>query len=115
MVFLEVRTSQVGDRRINTLMDLTERQRADAALRASETQFRAMFDSSAIAISLVDLSGRPMKTNRALTQLLGFTEQELCTKSWMALSTDIVPSLGPKIFDAHAVVSRGHMRRQSLP
>ena len=85
-VYLEVRTSKVGERRINTMMDLTERHRADAALRASETQFRAMFDSSALAISLVDLSGRPMKTNRALTQLLGFTEQELCSKSWMSVT-----------------------------
>ncbi len=84
--YLEVRTSRVGDRRINTLMDLTERQRADAALRASEAQFRAMFDSSALAISLVDLSGRPMKTNRALSQLLGYTEKELCEKSWMSVT-----------------------------
>ena len=86
LVFLEARTSRVGDRRITTFMDLTERQRAEAALRASEMQFRAMFDSSALAISLVDLSGRPMKTNRALTQLLGFTEQELCAKSWMSVT-----------------------------
>jgi PAS domain S-box-containing protein len=86
VVFLEVRTARVGDRRINTLMDLTERQRSDAALRASETQFRAMFDSSALAISLVDLTGRPMKTNRALSQLLGFTGQELCAKSWMSVT-----------------------------
>jgi PAS domain S-box-containing protein len=85
-LFMEIKTSQVGDRRLTTLVDLTERQRADAALRASETQFRAMFDSSALAISLVDLSGRPMKTNRALTQLLGFSEQELCTKSWMSVT-----------------------------
>lgn len=86
LVFLEARTARVGDRRITTMMDLTERQRAEAALRASETQFRAMFDSSALAISLVDLSGRPMKTNRALIQLLGFTEQELCAKSWMSVT-----------------------------
>ena len=85
-LFMEAKTAQVGDRRLTTLVDLTERQRADAALRASETQFRAMFDSSALAISLVDLSGRPMKTNRALTQLLGFTEQELCGKSWMSVT-----------------------------
>jgi two-component system, cell cycle sensor histidine kinase and response regulator CckA len=86
VVFLEARTSPVGARRITTLMDLTERQRSEAALRASETQFRAMFDSSALAISLVDLSGRPMKTNRALTQLLGYTERELCAKSWMSVT-----------------------------
>ncbi len=86
MLFLEVTTSQVGDRRLTTLFDLTERQRADAALRASEAQFRAMFDSSAIAIALVDLTGRPMKTNRALTQLLGFTAQELCDRSWMSIT-----------------------------
>jgi PAS domain S-box-containing protein len=85
-LFLEATTAQVGDRRLTTLVDLTERQRADAALRASETQFRAMFDSSALAISLVDLTGRPMKTNRALTQLLGYTEQELCEKSWMTVT-----------------------------
>jgi PAS domain S-box-containing protein len=85
-IHLEITTSQVGDRRLTAFVDLTQRHRADAALRASETQFRAMFDSSALAISLVDLSGRPMKTNRALTRLLGFTEQELCAKSWMSVT-----------------------------
>lgn len=59
------------------IRDITERETAEEALRASEAQFRAIFEGAAMGISLVDASGHPLKVNSALQELLGYDAQEL--------------------------------------
>lgn len=56
---------------------LAERERTAAALRESETRFRAIFSDAAIGIVLVDLAGRPVESNPAIEQMLGYTREEL--------------------------------------
>jgi PAS domain S-box-containing protein len=51
--------------------DITERNRAEEALRNSEERFRATFENAGIGIALVDLDGRPFRSNPALHQMLG--------------------------------------------
>ena len=57
--------------------DLTERKRAEEALRESEEPFRTVFETAGIGIALVDMQGHPMKSNAALQRLLGYTAEEL--------------------------------------
>lgn len=52
---------------------------ADPALRPGEAQFQAVFEGAAIGIALVDATGRPVKSNRAMQEILGYTEAELAT------------------------------------
>jgi PAS domain S-box-containing protein len=59
---------------------------AQAALRRSEAQFRAIFESSSIGIGLVDMKARIVDTNPALSQMLGYSPEELCGKRF----TDII-------------------------
>jgi PAS domain S-box-containing protein len=54
-----------------------ERARLFEAARLSGERFRAAFDSSAIGAALVDLDGRWLTVNRALSDMVGYTEQEL--------------------------------------
>jgi PAS domain S-box-containing protein len=54
----------------------TLRQR-EAALRESESRFRAIFEHAAIGIKLADRDGRIVASNPALQQMLGYTEEEL--------------------------------------
>jgi PAS domain S-box-containing protein len=68
------------------LRDVTERRAAESALRESEERFRSSFDHAPIGMALVALDGRYMQVNRALCELLGYTEEELLGKS----SQDIV-------------------------
>jgi len=56
---------------------LAERERTAAALRASETRFRAIFAAAAIGIVLVDLAGHPVESNPAIERMLGYSREEL--------------------------------------
>lgn len=57
--------------------DITERNQAEEALRASEKHFRAIFDQSPIAIALIDMQGRPIISNVTMSEMLGYSNQEL--------------------------------------
>ena len=48
-----------------------------AALKASETRFRTMFESAPMGIALVDIKGRVLSSNPALQQMLGYSAREL--------------------------------------
>lgn len=57
--------------------DLTERKRAEEALRKSENLWRTIFNDAAIGIAIVNPEGRPVETNPAFQKLLGYTKEEL--------------------------------------
>ena len=57
--------------------DVTERERATAALRASEELFRAVFDRAGDALLIADDEGRWVDVNPAACELLGRSREEL--------------------------------------
>ena len=60
-----------------TAQDVTESRRVEDALRAAEQLFRRAFDDAPIGMALIDLDGRWLRLNRALSQMLGRTEQDI--------------------------------------
>ncbi|RKT51575.1 putative bifunctional diguanylate cyclase/phosphodiesterase [Saccharothrix australiensis] len=56
---------------------LDARDQAEAALRASEARFRAMFTEAAIGIGIADIEGRILDVNQALQEMLGFSVEEM--------------------------------------
>jgi diguanylate cyclase (GGDEF)-like protein/PAS domain S-box-containing protein len=56
--------------------ELTERRRAEDALRQSEQKLRSVFDSSPDAITVTDLEGRIVECNQATLELHGFASRE---------------------------------------
>ncbi|MDJ0797052.1 MAG: ATP-binding protein [Calothrix sp. MO_167.B12] len=67
-------------------IEASERKAAQEALRQSEAQFRAIFERSSIGIGLVDMRARIVETNPVLSQMLGYSQEELCGKRF----TDII-------------------------
>jgi PAS domain S-box-containing protein len=83
-------------RRTNEALEaeIAERIRAEEALRASEERWRAIFENSAVGMALVEANGRPMAANPALQRMLGYTADELLTRSWPDLTheDDLLPT-----------------------
>jgi len=71
---------------IATFTDLTQQKRSEEALRRSEAEFRIIFENAAIGIVLVDPSGRPLRSNRALQTMLGFSPEELTAVTFVHLT-----------------------------
>ncbi|MGA7936368.1 MAG: PAS domain S-box protein, partial [Kovacikia sp.] len=83
----EVRIVATGtDEAIVIVRDITERKQTEAALRASEARFRAVFEKAAISICLTDLNGTFLKTNPATLLMFGYSEAELIHKSFADLT-----------------------------
>jgi len=59
---------------------------AQAALQESEERFRNAFDYAGIGMALVDLDGRFMKVNHSLCQMTGYSESELLSKTFQAIT-----------------------------
>jgi PAS domain S-box-containing protein len=59
--------------------EITERKRTEAALRQSEELFRRVFDETPIGMALATFEGQFFRVNRALQEMLGYTESELLT------------------------------------
>ena len=58
-------------------LNITERRRAEQQLRETEARFVGAFEHAPSGVALVAPDGRWLKVNRALCDLLGYTEAEL--------------------------------------
>ncbi|NOT96528.1 MAG: PAS domain S-box protein, partial [Nitrospira sp.] len=58
--------------------DISERQQAESALRASEVRFRTLFEQAAVGVAQIDtLSGRFLAVNRKYCDIVGYSEAEM--------------------------------------
>lgn len=79
---VEVRVSLLEDGNVQAIAtDITERKKAEQALRESEERLKILFESAPDAIYLIDSEGKFIDGNRAAEELIGFTKDEIIGKS----------------------------------
>ena len=75
---------------VGTTVDITERKRAEEALRESETLFRTFVDHAEDAFFMLDLEqGTIIDVNRCACESLGYTRQELIGKTPLAFDVNL--------------------------
>ncbi|NOS81541.1 MAG: PAS domain S-box protein, partial [Nitrospira sp.] len=68
------------------MMEAAERERMEAALRASEDQFNKAFTEAAIGMGLVAPDGRWLQVNHALCEIIGYSQEELEATTFHAIT-----------------------------
>ena len=85
-------------RMIGINMDVTDRKRAEQALRRREAEFRLIFDNAGIGMTLVDVSGRLLRVNPAFQKLLGYSLEELEKMSFVDITHPEDAALSSALF-----------------
>ena len=75
-----------ADAVVVVVRDITERKRAEAALRESQQRFQNAFEFAAIGMALVAPDGRWIRVNKSLCNLMGYQEDELLRKTFQDIT-----------------------------
>lgn len=69
-----------------SIRDLTDLQHAQDSLRASEKQFRVLFEQALVGMTLTDPNGRFVRANQRYCDLIGYSEAELQQLDYIQLT-----------------------------
>ncbi len=96
-----------GERLMGSTLDITEWNRAQEAVRASERKFRMLHESMMDAFVSVDMQGNILEFNAVYQQLLGYSEKELRQRTFMELTPERWHACEDEILRAQ-VLRRGY-------
>ena len=80
-------TDSRGDEKTSMIIrDITGRRRAEELLRESEERFSSAFKYASIGMALLTTEGQWFRVNRALCELVGYSEAELTQKTFQDIT-----------------------------
>jgi PAS domain S-box-containing protein len=71
---------------IGVVQDITDRKNSEEALNRSEKEFQNYFDLVAVGMSVTNADRIWIKVNQKLSQILGYSKEELIGKDWYELT-----------------------------
>ena len=74
---VQERTVELAQANRDLRIEIVERVRVEKALRESERRFRATFEQAAVGIAHVALTGRWLRVNQRLCDIVGYSREEL--------------------------------------
>jgi len=88
-------------------VDITDRKRAEDALASSEASYRRLFESLTDGLAVVDMRGAILESNEAYRQMLGYSAEELRTKTYLELTPESWHTAEARIVEDQ-VIPLGH-------
>jgi two-component system, chemotaxis family, sensor kinase Cph1 len=85
-IWLHIVAVKLNDGLAVTFRNITDRKRAEIALRDSEERFRAIFEQAAVGIAKTTLSGQFLRVNPGFCQIVRYGASELLQLHWAAIT-----------------------------
>ena len=96
--------------RIWYFRDITDRVKAEVAVRQAEEKYRSIFEDSVIGIFQVTPEGRPISVNRALAELYGYSSAEELVSEVQNMAEQLFVDPGQMIILAKLVAKHETVR-----
>lgn len=93
-----VNSQQQPMRMVGLVRDITHRKDAIAALAASESRFRAVFEQAAVGMARLAPDGRWIEVNQTLCDFLGYTREELLQRSFQDITDPVDATSDEQIY-----------------